>query len=259
MMKRLLAIVVLMMGVAGYAYASETSTQPQVVNSESGWVSQGTRNDVLLIETTNVALEQALADLAVGFDLYINSDFSTLDLSQYTDVFVAMDGGTIEDASIVNVTNWCSAGGRLHFYGGTCWQSYAIAMNAHLVQNDVNNYCWQTVYGTPHSQVTDAGHYLAANLPMTYNFLDISATYYQMRATDPSISVAAVNGDGYAHLFSKAIGAGTFDICINSPYISYYANPTDYEWLKQVVFNMLNQVPSPVESVTWGAIKALYQ
>jgi hypothetical protein len=259
MMKRLLMAALLLMGVAGYAYASDTATQPQVSNPDYGWASRDLRNTVLLIETTSVALEQALTDLAVGFDVYVGDYFDTVDLSPYTDVFVAMDGGLVEDASIVNVKNWCAAGGNLHFYGGTCWQNYAIAMNTHLVQNDTNNYCWQTVYGAPHSQVTDAGHYLAYNLPTTYNFVDISATYYQMRATDPLISVAAVNGDGYSHLFSKAIGAGNFDICINSSYGGYYTNPTDYDWLKQVVFNMLNQVPSPVENATWGAIKALYQ
>jgi hypothetical protein len=259
MMKKLLVIAVLLTGMVGYAYASETATQPQVLNSNDGWTSHGSRNAVLLIETTSVALDQALTDLSVSFDVYASEDFSTLDLSPYTDVFVAMDGGAIEDASIVNVANWCAGGGHLHFYGGTCWYNYAVAMNAHLVQNDVNNYCWTEVYGAPHSQVTDAGHYLAYNLPTTYNFVDLAATFYQMRATDPSISVAAVNGDGYSHLFSKAIGAGNFDICINSSYGGYYTNPTDYDWLKQVVYNMLNQVPTPVENSTWGAIKALYQ
>jgi hypothetical protein len=259
MMKRLLVIAVLLMGVAGYAYASDTASQPQVSSLDSGWVSQDLRSTVLLIETTSVALDQALTELGAAFDVYAGDDFSAVNLAPYTDVFVAMDGGLVVDASIVNVANWCAAGGHLHFYGGTCWYDYAVAMNTHLVQNNFNDYCWTQVAGTPHSQVTNTGHYLAYNLPTNYNFVDIAATYYQMRTTDASLNVAAVNGDGYNHLFSKVVGSGIFDMCINSPYYAYYLNGTDYAWLKQVVSNMLNLNPSPAESPTWGEIKALYR
>ena len=33
----------------------------------------------------------------------------------------------------------------------------------------------------------------------------------------------------------------------------------DYLWLKQVVYNMLNQGPVPTQNSSWGAIKALYR
>jgi hypothetical protein len=145
MMKRLLVIAVLLMGVAGYAYASDTASQPQVSSLDSGWVSQDLRSTVLLIETTSVALDQALTELGAAFDVYAGDDFSAVNLAPYTDVFVAMDGGLVVDASIVNVANWCAAGGHLHFYGGTCWYDYAVAMNTHLVQNNFNDYCWTQV------------------------------------------------------------------------------------------------------------------
>ena len=62
MMKRILMTAVLLMGVAGYAYASDTATQSQVTNPNYGWVSNGDRNTVLLIESTTSSLEQALTD-----------------------------------------------------------------------------------------------------------------------------------------------------------------------------------------------------
>lgn len=262
-MKRLLALgAVLLVGMSGIAFAHETSTDPSIVLENTGLIMHDILlpQEVLLIETTDTALDQALNDLGVPYDYFGGDNFSGLDLSPYTHVFVGMDGGLVEGPSLQNAANFASNGGCLHFYGGTCWQPYAIGLNDYLLQNQTGNYCWTTVGGSPHSTVVNAGHYLAAGLPGTYNFYDIAATYYQTRNTDAAASVAAVNGDGFDHLLSKPIGNGSFDYCINSPYAYYYLNPNDYSWLKTVVENMMAcGGPVATESSSWGAIKAIYR
>jgi hypothetical protein len=250
--------VALLIALGGWAHANDTATSPEIINGEDGWITHD-RQEVLLIETSTTALPRALDALGVSYDYFNGSDWSGLALADYNHVLVGMDGGLVEEPSIANVAGFVAAGGCLHFYGGTCWQPYAIAMDTHLLSNNVNDYCWTTVSGQPHSTIVDAGHYLATGLPGTYNFADLSATYYQMRTDDAAIAVAAVNGDGYDHLLSKVIGAGHFDICINSPYDSYYGNPGDFDWLTQVVANMVIDGPSPADQSTWGSIKALYR
>lgn len=244
------------------AQGDVTASNPLLPDQDAGASRLTTVNTVLLIATTDVAgsVARALTELGVTYDFLATSDFSGVNLAPYQHVFVAMDGGTIGTASIVNVRNWVQGGHCLHFYGGTCWQEYAIALDANLLQNDVNNYCWSTVGGAPDVTVTNAGHYLAGGLPPTYTFLNHSASYYSTRTTDPGINVAAVNGDAYKCLLSKPIGSGNFDICINSAYGPYYNNDADYQWLKLVVRNMmLCGGATAVEASTWGTIKAIYQ
>jgi hypothetical protein len=258
---------ILLVGTGGIAVSHETSTDPSIVLESGGFVAHDPNRtqDVLLIETTTTALGQALTDLSVTYDSFLGDDFSAVDLSPYVHVFVAMDGGLVEAPSLQNAANYVNAGGCLHFYGGTCWQPYAQGLNTYLLQNDVHNYCWATVGGSPHSTVVDAGHHLAADLPATYSFADIFASYYQTRNTDGVALVAAANGDGYDHLFSKWIGSGHFDYCTNSPYIYYYSNPNDYAWLRTVVRNMVTNYycggipPVAVRNASWGAIKAIYR
>jgi hypothetical protein len=261
-MKRLIALAALLVVTSGLAYAHETSTNPDIILEDGGMVYHtiGRTQDVLLIDTTSSALDQALNDLGVPYDLFFGDNFAAVDLSPYSHVFVAMDGGLVEAPSVQNAANFASNGGCLHFYGGTCYQPYAIALDQYLLTNQTNNYCWTTVFGAPHSTVVDGGHYLAAGLPANYNFADISASYYQTRNTDAGAAVAAVNGDGFDHLLSKGIGTGNFDYCINSPYEFYYANPSDYQWLLQVVENMLVCAgPTATEQTSWGSVKSLYR
>jgi hypothetical protein len=259
MLKKASVLALLCMGVATSAFAA-TSSNENIVLNNNGWTDQNDRATVLLIETTSSAVGQAITECGQAYDLFSGSDFSGVNLTGYDHVFLAMDGGTVTDASILNASNYVNAGGNFHIYGGTCWQEYAIAMDNYLVENDINNYCWTTVGGSPHSTVVDPGHYLAAGLPLTYNFADLSASYYQLRTTDAGLWVAAVNGDGYNHLFSKAVGGGVVDACINSAYYFYYTNPSDYNWLKQVVCNMLaGGQPTATENTSWGTVKALYR
>ena len=262
-MKRwqLSALLTLGLILSGFATSAEATRTPgSAAPPQHGWVSQRGAN-VLVIETTDVELSihRALNELGVVYDVFFGDVFGGLDLSSYDHVFVAMDGGLVDGTSIQNVAEWARLGGCAHFYGGTCWQDYAIGLNQYFLLNDVNDYCWTTVGGVPDVTVTNAGHYMASGLPATYNFLDDAASYYQTRATDPAFLVAARNGDGYNMLGSKPFLAGNFDICINSPYSFYYSNATDYNWLKQVVANMLTcGAATAVEPATWGQIKSLY-
>lgn len=217
----------------------------------------GDRDNILVIETTTSFLPQAMTELAVDFDYYYGSDFSGLDLSGYAHVFVGMDGGTVEEPSIVNVAAYVGGGGHLHFFGGTCWQPFAIAVDAHLTNNNVNDYCW-AISGAPHFTVTDAGHYLAFALPGSYNFSNASAAYYSHRNTDAGAMVAATNGDGYSYLFNKMIGPGNFDWCISSAYESYWTDPGDHDVGLQIVSNMLYLGPTATEEGSWSSLKSLY-
>lgn len=257
-------LLVLVMAVCATAARGDgTVSNPMLPGQDGGASNLTAVNTVLLIQTgvtVGQSVGRALTELGITYDFLATSDFSAVNLAPYQHVFVGMDGGTITTASIVNVRNWVQGGHCLHFYGGTCWQEYATALNANLLQNNVNDYCWATVAGAPDVTVTNAGHYLAGGLPATYTFANHSASYYQTRTTDAGISVAAVNGDNFKCLLSKPIGSGNFDICINSAYDGYYTNNADYQWLKQVVRNMLLcGGATAVEASTWGTIKAIYQ
>ncbi len=246
---------------SGFATSAEATRTPgSAAPPQQGWVSQRGAN-VLVIESTFVdgTIHRALNELGVPFDVFFGDIFSGVDLSPYDHVFVAMDGGLMDNASIQNVAVWARLGGCAHFYGGSCWFDYAAALNQYFLENDQNNWCWEIVGGVPDVTVTNAGHYLASGLPATYNFVDDAASYYQTRSTDGALQIAARNGDGYAMLGSKPFLAGNFDICINSPYSDYYSNATDFNWLKQVVANMLTcGAATAVEPTTWGQIKSLY-
>jgi hypothetical protein len=261
-MKKWLPLVALLaVGLSGIAAAHETSTDIYIGLEEGGWIihdGQG-GNDILLIETTTTALGAALTALGHTYDYFSGSDFSGLDLSPYDHVFLGMDGGLVEGPSIQNLANFINAGGCGHIFGGTCWQPYAIAMNTYILENDINNYCWVQNAIPPDSRVVDAAHYLASGLPANYNYLNNAASYYQLRNTDVLAWVAAENGDGYDHLLSKDLGSGNFDICINSSYSGYWAG-ADFDWMTQVVANMLNGCGvTPTTESSWGAIKSLYR
>ena len=254
MKRTLLFALLLVVSIPGLAVAT-TSGDHELGNS--GWILGPGRADVLVIETTDTRIPEALNSLGVAYDLFSGSDFSNLNLCDYADVFLCMDGGLVEDPSVANLESYLTAGGgHGHVFGGTCWQGWAIAMDSRIIGNNVNDYCW-VVSSTTHSTVTDAGHYLATGLPGAYNFSNSSAAYYAMRVTDGAASTAAVNGDGYSHLLSKAMGSGNFDMCINSSYDGYWAG-ADFDWMVQVVFNMLNLSPTATGDSNWSLVKTLY-
>ncbi len=255
---KLTLVGLLLVCMAGSALAVQTASSPTIVTPNPGWVNGPSRATVALLETTTTALGGVLSSLGYGYDDYQGPPFPT-SLSGYTDVFLGMDGGLVEPSDVQNLANYASAGGRLHFFGGTCWQDYVNGMNTYLVLNNTSNYCWTEDGGKPDVTVVDPKNCLATNLASTYTFSNPSASFYQFRATDPAIAIAANNGDGYNLLFSKTIGTGYFDYCINSSYVSYWAGQ-DLAWMTTVVTNMLMcQKPVPVQNTTWGGIKATYR
>ncbi len=240
-------IILFMLAAACLAQAGTgTGTGAEPVGPE-GWRSGPSRAGVLLIETIDTALGEALSRLDVAHDTYYGDDFTALDLAGYRHVFLGLDGGIIEEASIARVAAFAEGGGFLHLYGGSCDFGYAAAVNTHLVHNNTANYCWSQPTGSPDVAVANAGHYLAAGLPATFDFTTSGASYYQLRITGDDVAVAARNGDGVPALAARRLGVGRFDICINSPGESWYTDPTDMSWLTQVVANMLSVETSAPE------------
>jgi len=259
-MRKLTLIALLLVAFSLNAVADTTTSRDGIILHDANSLS-GDRvpQAILLIETTDSFIGQALTDLGHGYDLFSGADFSGVDLTAYTHVFVGMDGGLVEAPSIMNAAGWAMNGGCLHFFGGSCWQPFAQAMNDYLLENNVNDYCW-SISAMPHSTVVDPGHYLANGLPVNHDFADPSASYYSLRSTDAGAAVAAVNGDDYDHLLSKSIGDGVFDICINSAYAPYWVDANDYDWGKQVVANMLECSGGiATDDQSWSNIKALYR
>ncbi len=242
-------------------YSAARSSSPVDIPQPAGRPMAGPfGNTVLLIvPIKDCVMDQVLSDLGVSYDRWSSPYFVTVDLTPYEHVIVALDGPAIEEPSIAHVAAWARAGGYLHFYGGTEYELYALALDVHLLRNDVKNFAWAES-AQPHATITNGAHYLAAGLPAVYNFEDTEASYYQTRSNDPAVSVAARNGDGYDLLISKVVGQGSFDICVNSPTDKYYWWPSDYEWCRQVVANMLACGGStPTESATWGRVKMLFR
>ena len=100
-MKRIFALTLLFaFSLSSFAFATSTSDDP---HGNEGWIHKsGDRQDVLLIETTDTFLDQCLNDLGVAYDSYFGGDFSGLDLSGYLHVILGMDGGLVEEPSIIN-------------------------------------------------------------------------------------------------------------------------------------------------------------
>ncbi len=194
--------------------------------------------EMLLITTTDTSqsVERALNELGYVYDYYYGSPWTGIDFSPYSVVFVAMDGGLAEIADIQKLrTDVIDEGKTLIFLGGTCYQPFAQGMNDYLVQNDVNNYCWQ-VTGQPNWTLTDPTHPLAAGLPDSYNYANTSAGYYQIRVTDPDAEVVGVNGESWPAFFRKTTD-GNFIWYVDSVYSSYWMDANDYAFLKQVIQN----------------------
>jgi PKD repeat protein len=234
---------------AGTAVTLEGASSPDVLFQPAE--PRITMQSILYIATTDTSqsVERALNELGYAYDYIYGTDWTGIDFSPYDVVIVGMDGGGMTVASIAKVrTDVIDQGKRLIFLGGTCWYDFADGVNQYLVLNDTGDYCW-TISGTPHFTVVDPGHPLAQGLPPSYDFINSSAAYYQMRATDPDLEVVAVNGDGYDDLFYKNMNfplgrggptqGGDMIWFINSVYSSYWTNQADFDVLKQIVSNSI--------------------
>ena len=235
-----------------------TTSNPDANPIHVGFVSSGDRSEILLLDTFDSVVKRVLDELELSYDFLHGADFSGLDLTGYEQVFLAMDGGLVEEPSIANLASYVNDGGRLHIYGGSNYYGDAMALNQHLLANEVTNHYW-SMSPPPHVTIVDVGHCLATGLPSTYNFIHPSASYYQTRSLDTSAVVIAVNGDGYDMLMQKTVGQGLLNICINSSWNFYYGESADYAWAKQLVINMLIcDAPVATEPSTWGSVKAMF-
>jgi len=253
---KLLLIGAMVVAFAGASFAGVGSSNPAINNGMHG--GQNNRATVAVLETTTTSLGAALTSLGIAYDDYMGPPWN-INYSQYTHIYVGMDGGLVEPTDLQPLATWANGGGFLHFYGGTCWQDYAIGMNTYIDENNTSNYCWTEVSGQPEMSIVDPTNCLAAGLPATYNWGNMAASFYQFRTTDPANMVAADNGDGYHMLFNKTMGSGRFDYCIDSSYNGYYSGQ-DMTILTDIVANMYNCIPPvPVQQTTWGSIKSTYK
>ncbi|HNS51348.1 MAG TPA: carboxypeptidase regulatory-like domain-containing protein [Anaerolineae bacterium] len=197
-------------------------------------------NTIALVSSTDVSqsVERALQELGYAYDYFSGPPWTSIDFSPYDIVLVGMDGGLAEVADVQKLrTDVLDAGKRLIFLGGTCYQPFAQGMNDYIVLNNTGDYCW-TITAPPSWTITDPSHPLADGLPSPYNYVNYSAGYYQIRVTDPEIEQVAVNGDGWSALFRKAFD-GDFIWYIDSVYSSYWTDPSDFAFLKQLIGNAM--------------------
>ncbi len=228
------------------AARAQTASTPEAEGAGGGFIVQG--NSVLLLETTDTALDTALSSLGQPFDNIVSDTWTGIDFSPYDIVFIGMDGGLIEEPDVAAVRSALDTGVRLCWFGGTCYDPFAFGVEASLVDIDTINFCW-TITGSPDFTLVDAGHPMGTGLPGSMEFATAEAGYYMLRPTDGSIQVVGVNGDGFDSLFFKGSGfpgGGTGELVwlTNSPFASYWTNPGDMGFLTQVVSNCLQpEVP----------------
>lgn len=209
---------------------------------------------------TGGSIQRALDELGYTYSLYGGIDWTGIDFTPYDIVLIGVDGGAVEEASLAKIrSDVIDAGKRAIFFGGTCYQPFALGVDEYLVPNDTNNYCW-ALPASPHWTVVNSNHPLATGLPATYNFVNPSASYYQLRATDPTLEVVAENGDGHAAFFYKghtfplpggtgSLSGGDLIWFINSPFQNYWQNEADFALLKQVVQNALTYEPAGLGAI----------
>jgi hypothetical protein len=207
-------------------------------------------NTVLLLETTDTALDTALGSLGQPFDSIVSDVWTGIDFSPYNIVFIGMDGGLIDEADVAAVRSGAiDAGVRVCWFGGTSLSEFANGVEISLMDIDAN-ISW-TISTTPHFTVVNPAHPMAASLPGSMTFASPEAAFYMLRPTDAAITVAGENGDGFDSLFFKGSGfpgGGTGELVwlTNSPFASYWTVPGDMAFLTQVVDNCLQPVV-PVE------------
>lgn len=207
-------------------------------------------NTVLLLETTDTALDAALGSVGQPFDNIVSDTWTGIDFSPYDIVFIGMDGGDVDEADVAALRSGAiDAGVRVCWFGGTSLPGFANGVEISLLDIDPN-FSW-TISSTPHFTVVNAAHPMAASLPGSMTFASPEAAFYMLRPTDAAIQVAGENGDGFDSLFFKGSGfpgGGTGELVwlTNSPFASYWAVPGDMAFLTQVVDNCLQPVV-PVE------------
>jgi len=225
------------------AYSDTGASQQPTVAKASEYVKAGA--DILVIETgydVENSVCNVLDELGYTYDFYdwdIWDVPPSINYSQYDVVIQASDGGMVLGTNMDELASFVAGGGKLIYLGGSSLSNVVSDIDTYLLDVDTTNYYWTTVTGTPHLQVVNPTHPLAAGLPASYNFSDVSATYYMLRITDATATVIAENGDGYPALVTENIGSGVLIWFINSPAEDYWTWASDYSILKTIIRNAL--------------------
>jgi hypothetical protein len=195
--------------------------------------------DVLLTGPFTSAIQTALTNLGVPYDVNGTSDWDTIDLASYEHVFVGCDGSSAADAEFQALAVYVSGGGSLHFFGGHNILPFNQGLNDHLVQIDLANINFLYSPTNNDFQSQDGLSYLNSGLT-NGNF---ASGAYSARITDPAAHVLAINGTGHPVLVNKAIGNGRVDVFVYSPFDSYWTAPADAVFLETLVGNMMAGAP----------------
>ncbi|MEJ5311878.1 MAG: carboxypeptidase regulatory-like domain-containing protein [Anaerolineae bacterium] len=198
---------------------------------------------ILVLRTTelNGSVQRALDELGYTYDtIYAESDWTGIDFTPYDVVIIGMDGGHVNITSTQKIrTDVIDQGKRAIFIGGTAWGDFVDGVNQYLVANDTATYHWVET-ASPHFTLTNAAHPLAQGLPASRDFVNSSARWYQLRATDPDIAIIARNGDGHPSYFYKTFaGGGDLVWFIHSAFSTYWNAPADFTLLRRVLANAL--------------------
>ncbi len=198
---------------------------------------------ILHLRTTDTAasVQRALNELGYTYDnIYAYSDWTGIDFTPYDVVIIGMTGGLMDIADIQKIrAEVIDRGKRVIFVGGSYYASFVNGVNQYLVANDTANYSWE-YSASPHFTLVDPAHPLAQGLPTTRDLVDINATRYQLRVTDPAIEAVAQNGDGHTSYFYKTYpGGGELVWFIHSARGSYWTDPSDFQLLQRIIGNAM--------------------
>ena len=220
---------------------------------------RSTSNLVIQTEASIInSVGTILNNLGYPYDFVTTSTLSSLNLTNYTTVIMGMDGGMVEYADMAHLAMAVNSGTKLIVLGGSSYLPFASGLNDFFIRINTNNYDWTTVSGSPDLSVTTPGHPLAAGIPATYSFINHGASYYMARVTDGSATTVATNGDGFACLTTKPVGAGGVVMFINVADDSFWGNAGDFNVLNTVISNALQwaetggSVPIPITPTNSG-------
>jgi DNA-binding beta-propeller fold protein YncE len=197
--------------------------------------SDGPRVLVLSTGAVSLSIERALDLLGVPFAGLATETFTGIDFSPYETVIAAMNGGFISSESVQALANAAAGGRRLVLFGGSNYGPYYDGVRNYLLGH-TGQTGW-VISRTPHQTVIEPGDPLAAGLPATTIFNNVTAAYYMLRISDPAATVVALNGDNHPALVHKPIGDGHLVYVVNATVNEFWTDPADFAILEQVVDN----------------------
>lgn len=198
----------------------------------------------LVLNTTDIdsSILLALDNLEITYLRITTDNWSSRDLSRYSNIIIAMDGGTPSFEDVRAVVDFCAAGGRVMFFGGSNTDAWYDGFSGFVGHSEQRGWA---VPSNPSFSLVDSQNPLADELPETYSFANSAAGFYCVEVNDPEAYVAAVNGDGFPCLLKKKVGFGIFLQFANSAFSGYWTNPADFAILERILLNMIDY-PDPI-------------